>query len=61
MNPYANEIIELQRQIFEQTGRRTDAHYEEGKGVLFVTEGHALVPGNVILAVDEIQLRLMRI
>lgn len=59
MNPYTNAIIELQRRIFEQTGRRTDAHYKEYNGVLFVYEGEDLIVSNVILAVDEFQLAIM--
>ena len=57
---YTNEITEIQRSIFEQTGTKTDAHYKEGEGVLFVPYMAKLVPQNVMLAVPEIQLEMMR-
>lgn len=56
---YNEAIIAIQAQIYEQTNRRTDAHYKEGYGVIFVPEGADLIPQNIITVVDEMQLRLM--
>ena len=58
MNPIQNAIIEIQRQICEQTQRRTTAYYREDYGVLFVFEGTELTHRNVILAVSEQELAL---
>ena len=54
---YTEIIIATQRQIYEQTGQRTDAHFKEGSGVLFVPEGMPLIPQNVIMALPEDHLR----
>lgn len=56
---YMKGIIEIQRRIFAQTGRRTDVHYREGKGALFVYEGEPLDVRNVIYAADEMELTLL--
>lgn len=45
------QIIDLQQQIFNQEGIRTDAHIKEGVGVLFTPENAGLIPSNVILAI----------
>lgn len=60
MKPVIEVFIEVQRGIFEQTGQRTDVHYEKGKGALIVPEGYALHPQNVMLAISEMQIRMMR-
>jgi len=52
-NLYTSQIISLQKAIFQQTVQRTDAHYSEGQGVLFVPEGHPLIPANVIHAAPQ--------
>jgi hypothetical protein len=56
---FTKGIIEIQRRIFEQTGRRTDAHYKEGSGALFVFEGAELTPTNVIYAANEMELAFL--
>jgi hypothetical protein len=56
---YTKGIIEIQRRIYEQTGRRTDAHYKEGSGALFVLEGAELTPTNVIYAANEMELAFL--
>lgn len=53
-------IVNIQRQLFEQSGRKVDAHYREGKGVLYVYEGEEFIPSNVIHAVSEGELYFMR-
>lgn len=56
------EIIgEVQKDFTAQTGNRIEAHYKEGKGVLFIYEGERLLPHNVILALSENQLRKIRV
>lgn len=52
-------ILEMQRRLFDKTGRRIDAHYKEGYGALFVFEGAKLIPQNVIYAADEMELALL--
>jgi hypothetical protein len=54
---YTDIIIATQRQIYEQTGQRTDVHLKEGSGALFVPEGMPLIPQNVIMALSEDHLR----
>lgn len=56
---YTKGIIEIQRRIFAQTKRRTDAHYREGYGALFVFEGALLVPQNIVYGADEMELTLL--
>lgn len=57
-----NHVIEeILKQIFEQTNRKHDAHYEAGQGVLIVPEGYVLHPRNVVLAVSEGQLFFMSV
>ena len=59
INPViAKGILSIQEQIFNETRARTDAHYEEGKGVLFVLEGQPLIERNVIYAADEMFLMM---
>jgi hypothetical protein len=55
MNPFTNAIIHIQSHI----GRRTDAHYREGYGCLFVPEGAPLTPHNVILTASEFELAVL--
>ncbi|WP_141431954.1 hypothetical protein [Bacillus sp. 03113] len=59
MPDFTRGIIELQRRIYAQTGRRTDAYYKEGYGALFVYEGDQLTPQNVIHRADELHLALL--
>ena len=49
-------VVAIQSKIYSQTQRRTDAHYSEGQGALFVYEGEPLTPENVIYAADEMEL-----
>lgn len=51
-------IVNIQRKIFEQTGRKTDAYYSEGQGALFVFMGEPLTPANVIYAAPEMELMM---
>jgi hypothetical protein len=51
----AEELTEIQRTIYEQTGIRTDIYYEYGRGVIAVPEGAALIPQNVIAAIPDVQ------
>lgn len=52
-------VVRIQQQIYEQNkGLRTDAHYKEGKGVLFVPEFAPLIPQNVIFVADEMMLMM---
>jgi hypothetical protein len=55
---YNDIIIATQRQIYEQSGQRTDVYVQEGQGALFVPEGYPLIPQNVILALPEEHLRI---
>jgi hypothetical protein len=55
---YTEIIIATQRQIYEQSGQRTDVHVKEGYGALFVPEGMPLIPQNVIMALPEDHLRI---
>lgn len=60
VNPIIYSAVnEIQREIYMKTYRRTDTHYMEGYGALFVYEGDELTPNNVIYAADETEL-LMR-
>ncbi|WP_340028930.1 hypothetical protein MHB71_04765 [Paenibacillus sp. FSL H7-0940] len=55
-----NQVLaSMQRSISEQNNAKIDVYYTEGKGALFVPSGAALSPENVMLAVDETQLRFM--
>jgi hypothetical protein len=54
----AASIVNIQRKILEQNGRKTDVYYSEGQGALFVFMGDALTVQNVIYAVSEIELMM---
>lgn len=58
MNRYAKGIIEIQQKIFTQTNQRTDAHFEVGKGALFVPEFAELKRENVIYAASIMELHM---
>jgi len=49
-------ILDIQRKILEQTGRKTDVYYSEGQGALYVFMGDVLTVQNVIYAVSEMEL-----
>lgn len=49
-------IVNIQRKLFEQTGRKTDAYYCEGQGTLYVFMGESLTVQNVIYAASEMEL-----
>lgn len=49
-------VVEIQRKLYEQTGRKTDAHYSEGQGALFVYMGEELRQENVVFVADEMTL-----
>ncbi|MEB2299718.1 hypothetical protein LAV72_08790 [Lysinibacillus xylanilyticus] len=51
-------IVNIQRKILEQTGRKTDVYYSEGQGALFVFMGDVLTANNVIYAVSEMELMM---
>lgn len=61
MQHYAKGIIEIQRKIFNQTNQRTDAHFQNGKGALFVPEFAELKHENVIYAAPIIELQMRSI
>jgi hypothetical protein len=50
------QLVDLQSQIFEQSGIRTDVYYVEGRGALVVQEGRPLLPHNIILRIPEVSL-----
>lgn len=52
----ATGIINIQRKLFEKTGRKTDAHYSEGQGALYVFMGEPLTVTNVIYSAPEMEL-----
>ncbi len=54
----ATGIINIQRKLFEKTGRKTDAHYSEGQGALYVFMGEPLTVTNVIYAASETELMM---
>lgn len=58
MNPViVRAVVNIQRKIHaENGGLRTDAHYSEGQGAIFVTEFSPLIPTNVIYVADEMTL-----
>lgn len=45
------QVINIQQQIFNQQGLRTDVHIKEGVGILITPENAALIPQNVVLMV----------
>ncbi|MFF2886700.1 hypothetical protein [Paenibacillus sp. NPDC057967] len=51
-------LMDIQREIAQQIGAGVDVHYSEGKGALFVPEGAALTPDNVIYAEHDMSLRI---
>jgi hypothetical protein len=53
-------LIAIQRQISDQLGEKVDVHYQEGKGALVVPHLAPLVPANVITAIPDIQLQMMK-
>jgi hypothetical protein len=50
-------LIRYQASLYASHNVRTDVYYIEGKGALFVPEGAALIPPNVILAIPDGFLR----
>ena len=54
----ATGIINIQRKLFEKTGRKTDAYYSEGQGALYVFMGEPLTVQNVIYAASETELMI---
>ncbi|EMT54782.1 hypothetical protein I532_04220 [Brevibacillus borstelensis AK1] len=59
MRDHTEALIVIQAAIHRTLGVRTDAHYREGYGVLFVPEGAPLMPSNVIAAYSEEALESM--
>lgn len=49
-------VVAIQKQIYAETQRRTDAHYSEGQGALFVYEGEPLTVENVMYVANELEL-----
>lgn len=49
-------VVSIQKMIHDKTGQRTDAHYQEGQGALFVPENAPLTRQNVIYAAPEMEL-----
>jgi hypothetical protein len=59
MNPSLVKYISaVQEKIFNSVNRKTDAHYEEGRGILFVPMGAPLERQNVIHAIPWIQVEV---
>ena len=56
MDAIYNGVVAIQFDLFMRTQRRTDAHYSEGQGALFVYEGEPLTVENVIYVADEMEL-----
>lgn len=54
----ATGIVNIQRKLFEQTGRKTDSYYSEGQGALYVFMGESLIIQNVIYAASETELMM---
>ncbi|KGA81434.1 hypothetical protein KQ41_21855 [Lysinibacillus fusiformis] len=54
----ATGIINIQRKLFEKTGRKTDTHYSEGQGALYVFMGEPLTVANVIYSASEMELMM---
>lgn len=59
MGKYDKFLADTLEQMYEQTNRKHDAYYHEGKGALFVPEGYELTPHNVVYRISEIELRMM--
>lgn len=53
-------LIAIQSQIHDQVGGKVDIHYTEGKGAIVVPHGATLTLENVITAIPEMQLQMMR-
>lgn len=51
-------IVNIQRKLLEQTGRKTDVYYNEGQGALYVFMGEPLTVSSVIYAVSEMELMM---
>lgn len=51
-------IVNIQRKLFEKTGRKTDAYYSEGQGVLYVFMDEPLTVQNVVYAASETELMM---
>lgn len=54
----ATGIINIQRKLFEQAGRKTDAYYSEGQGALYVFMGEPLTVQNVVYTASETELMM---
>jgi len=58
-NQLFNTIVSIQQDIYTNNGNlRTDVHYQEGYGAIFVREGQTLHPANILAAVSEQELFL---
>ncbi len=55
----SDTLIAIQSALHRDHGVRTDVHYREGSGALFVPEGALLTPANVIAAYSESELAIM--
>jgi hypothetical protein len=54
MNPnIQNALLNIQEQLFNSKGVRTDILYEEGKGAIIFNEGSQMIPQNAIVAIPE--------
>lgn len=56
---HTEALTAIQAVIHRNLGVRTDVHYREGYGALFVPEGAPLTPANVIVAYSEEALEVM--
>jgi hypothetical protein len=59
MNPeLVKYITSVQKRIFNSTNRKTDAYYEEGKGVLFIPKGAPLRKETIMHAIPWMQVEV---
>lgn len=56
MNQVIYNILE---KLYHETGRKHDAHYQQGYGVIIVPESYALHPRNVVFQASESKLHFM--
>lgn len=59
MMKYHKAIVEIQKGIYmKNNSLKTDAHYKEGYGVLFVPMGFPLQPQNIIHKAPIMELEM---
>ncbi|WAB24976.1 hypothetical protein M3_0025 [Lysinibacillus phage vB_LfM_LysYB1] len=53
-------FLKIQKKLFDKHGFRTDAHYKEGYGVIFVPEGFPLLPSNAVQVYSEHEIQFLQ-